>query len=125
MAVGLFLDLYFSGYALFWVCALPGVHSSGYVTFRVYSVPGILFAGYVLFIGKIDDFCFRLDQNWVNRGSWLVFRYVLCRACTVPGRVFSGYRQFRVGDWPGIHSSGYVLIRVCYFHWENGWMTFV
>jgi len=76
------------------------MHCSGYTLFRVYAVPGILFSGYVPFIGKMDDFGLKLDQNWVNRGSWLVIRYVLCRACTVPGRVFVGYTQFRAGSSP-------------------------
>lgn len=95
---------------LFWVCALPGTHCSGYVTFQIYAVPGILFAGYVPFIGKMDDFCLKLDQNWVNRGSWPPLRYVLCRACTVPGRVFAGYTEIRVGSLPDMCCSGYVLL---------------
>ena len=82
-----------SGYVIF-----PGLRYSGHVIF-----PGIRCSGYVIFracslIGKMNDFCLKLDQSWVNRGSWLVFRYVLCRACTVPGMHGSsqGMDLFRV-----------------------------
>jgi hypothetical protein len=69
MAVGLFLDLYFtgyvvSGYTLIRACYFPRVYAvpgmlfsrvyaiPGMLFSRVYAVPGMLFSEHVLLLGK-------------------------------------------------------------------------